>query len=470
MKSGQTNPSLLSSSLILPLVVGIIFLNVGATIYGAHWLRPAADDYCFAWIVGAHGIVGSVVDSWTTLNGYITSIFLASMWVGWPLAHLPFSLASAVPFLAAALSMGIAVYCLVSHFMKFGHWHRVVIPVGIAFLWWVFLWASDAFNGIVIQLSSFSVRETLLLTKGLTHWQALNGVYVVQLGMMLVSLSIALHYCPPKSAYRLVCLMILGLLIGMMGPTLAFSIIVFLGAHLLYAYLQPKRDFIFSKFELLGLNFSILGSFLVSQFLSPGNQKRQALIDNHFDLSIMNLLDLVDTAFRFSIKFWVSSYFSLGSIIIFLLVAGLTYLYSPFFLRNKKQEIFSIGFIFATFALLQIFVNRSAEFFAYQGYWHFISAIACIFISLIFFGISAGKFLIEVDQQKKSRLVIGFIVVITCLMGTSSNVAMIKSMYERQSRWSGGPAPSEGIADIEEQWIRGCWQHLNTLRTVQLER
>lgn len=122
------------------------------------------------------------------------------------------------------------------------------------------------------------------------------------------------------------------------------------------------------------------------------------------------------------------------------------------------------------FSLLQIFINRAAEFFAYQGYWHFISPIDCIFISICCIGVWAGAFIYQSEGRIKFATAITFALLLASLMGTSANLYMIKSIYQRQALWSCGPAPTPGVTDIDVEWIRGCWKELNKLRPTQIER
>ena len=196
---------------------------------------------------------------------------------------------------------------------------------------------------------------------------------------------------------------------------------------------------------------------LITQFLSPGNIHRQTMVGTSFALSSIQFIDLMDTSFRFAIRLWFSGYLSSGSILIFVLSLGLSYFYSNSESISKIKPIRDLAYLFGLFAFLQIFINCAAEFFVYQAYWHFISSIACIFISICFMGVWAGAFIYHVDSQTKYSVVIKFLLVFATLMGTSVNIHMVKSFYQRQALWSSGPAPSPGVTDIDVQWVRGCW-------------
>jgi hypothetical protein len=470
MKSNINSHPVFSKSIILPFVIGLILLNFVLTVYSAHWLRPAADDYCFAWITGERGIVESVINSWNTINGYVFSNFNASIWVGWPLAHLPLSLASLIPFILAAIGIGLVVLSFSFPLFQGRFLSRIIAISGVAFLWWVFLWAPETFNGFIFQPNTFSVGEIFAFAHGLTHWQTNNGQYLMQLVILLLG-AFALHqYVLVNSLLRILMLAFLGMLAGMTGPTLAASIIAFFGVNYLYALLRKINPLVFSKAEVMVLLLTCLAGLFISQMLSPGNQIRMQLLGTSFNFSPTELLDLFNVSYKFSIQLWFNSYFSMGSALVFTLVCGISYLYFPKDDVNKTSRFFKIAFYFSIFALLQIFINRSAEYFAYRAYWHFISALTCIYISILFFGIFSGMKLAQGDPEKKLTLIVNALLIVCALMATSVNIFIIQSIYQRQALWSGAPAPTPHVRDIEENWVRGCWNQLNAIRPTHLQR
>lgn len=455
---------------VLLCVLTLISLNFLLTLYSSHWLRPAADDYCLAWIAGKSGVIGSTIGSWNTVNGYLVSVFSASIWVGWPLAHLPLSLASLIPFVAAALGLGLFVACLCSKFLGLGKVKVIFFCMLIAFCWWIFLWAPEAYDGLIFTTNSFQMRETFLLAYGLTHWQTSNGLYILQLVTVLLGLWIVVNFCPKQKWKRYFLYTFLGLISGMTGPTLAASIILFSVAVLISWRINNFKNSYVLESELFCFIFASLIGLLVTQFLSPGNYQRQAMVGTSFELSPMQFIDLIDISFRFAIRLWFSGYISLGALLVFILCLGISFFYSNEEAAEKIKPIRDLGFLFGLFSLLQIFINRAAEFFAYQGYWHFISPIACIFISICCIGVWAGVFIYQSEGRIKFATAITFALLLASLMGTSANLYMVKSIYQRQALWSGGPAPTPGVTDIDVEWVRGCWKELNKLRPTQIER
>lgn len=459
-----------SKGMVLPFILVLIGFNFLLTLYSSHWLRPAADDYCLAWIAGKSGVIGSTIGSWNTVNGYLVSVFSASIWVGWPLAHLPLSIASLIPFMAAALGLGLFIACLLSTFLGLGKVKIILSSMIIAFCWWIFLWAPEAYDGLIFTTNSFQMRETFLLAYGLTHWQTSNGLYVLQLVTVLLGLWGVVYFNPKQKAIRYCSYLFLGLISGMTGPTLAASIILFTFAILIYwriSHVKNGNDF---QSELYFFVFAALAGLLITQFLSPGNYQRQAMVGTSFVLSPMQLIELIDVSFRFTVRLWFSGYLSLGALLTFILSFGVSFFYINAETADKIKPIRDFGFLFGLFAFLQIFINRAAEFFAYQGYWHFISPIVCIFISICFLGVWAGAFIGQSEGRFNFSTAIKFSLVLVTLMGTSANLYMVKSIYQRQALWSGGAAPTPGVTDIDVKWVRGCWVELNKLRPTQIER
>lgn len=469
----MTNPkdqqtTLQNHGLILMVLV-LVVLNVLAVIWSSHWLRPAADDYCFAWITGQSGVLGSVIGSWNAINGYLTSIFYASLWVGWPLAYLPLSLASALPFILAALGIGLAIYYFIRLSVTINLMQATCILFLSAFLWWGFLWLGESFKFFIDKPSTFLDLQAVDMSLGLTHWQTLNGQHILQLVTVLIGVSIAIRNFSSKSSVYIFGIFLLGIFSGMTGPTLAASIIVFAICYLLYIWKDPLYSISRVRLSLSIFIFSTLLGLLFTQFLSPGIKNRQAMLGTKFEVSIAGIANILNEAFQFGFAFWLKTYFSLGAIFVFIFITAFIFLYRESS-RLSNIKLAYIGLLFSIFALLQMIVNRASEFFAYQGYWHFVSAVTCIFISIVFFGISLGCTIAETTQLRKAKSVAFLILLLAIGAGTTSNFAMIKSFYKRQAMWSGGAAPVSGVTDIDVPWVRGCWVELNELRPTQIER
>ena len=85
----------------------ISLMTILALVYVSHKLRPGSDDYCFGWISAQYGLIGGTAHWWNSWSGYLYLMFMASLLVGLPLAHLPFGIASAIPFLFSSVLLGV---------------------------------------------------------------------------------------------------------------------------------------------------------------------------------------------------------------------------------------------------------------------------------------------------------------------------------------------------------------------------
>jgi len=459
-----------TTSLIYIAALVIIVLNVIFSIYASHWLRPAADDYCVAWTVGMSGIIDPIIGSWNNQSAYVFALLNLNVWVGWPLAYLPMSLASAIPFLITAFGLSAAITLLFSYQLKLPRLGKLLLLIVIPFIWWGFLWAPESFNGFIFENRVFAIQETYAFAHGLTHWQTNNGNYVMQLVTLFLLGYATVHFLSKPSPLRLVILSILGLCAGTTGPTLASSIIIVLSAVLLVSWIQNRQNQIFSKLEYLGFWFACIAGLVLTQYVAPGSHKRMKMAGTSFERTALDYIDILDTAWKFAIKLWINSYLTIGTFFAFLIVSGLCYCYHHYLTPTHKARFIKIGVFFAIFALLQMFINRASEFFAYRAYWHYISALVCIFVSIIFLSAAVGMQLAHKDIKRVLNPWIATTLLLATLIGTSTNLYMAHSIYQRQGLWTGAPAPTPHVSDIDIDWIKGCWQGLNKLRPTQLPR
>jgi hypothetical protein len=101
-------------------------------------------------------------------------------------------------------------------------------------------------------------------------------------------------------------------------------------------------------------------------------------------------------------------------------------------------------------------------FFTYHSYWHFAVATVSAYFSIFFAGLALGLFITLKFTNKHGVLVILF--AFTMLFSTYVNFHAIGGIFEREPRWRIGPAPTRAVADIEELWIKNCFNSLNKHR------
>ena len=85
-------------------ISGVAVSMVAFVIWTSRLLRPLADDYEIAVAANA-GLIGSITGFWQSWSGAVTSTLSLTLFVGLPLRHLPWSVASAIPFLSSAILM-----------------------------------------------------------------------------------------------------------------------------------------------------------------------------------------------------------------------------------------------------------------------------------------------------------------------------------------------------------------------------
>lgn len=363
----------------------------------------------------------------------------------------------------------------IDHLMYFSYFFTTagtpffyLLPI-TAFLWWTFLNVTKTFSKYFLSPSNFFESQIDLMSSGLIFWQTLNGMYILQLVSILIGIAIALDKKVYGSKLFAVYLILLGTFSGMTGPTLALSILVLILFFAIVYCLCASRTSIIFYLHCLIYCFSTSAGLFLSLFLSPGNKNRQSILGADYNFSALNFINIINDAFQFGLILWLKCYLAIGAIFVFIFITSFIATHSKL-LQISSFKLVITGLLFSLFALLQMVINRASEYFAYQGYWHFVSALSCIFLSLIFFGTALG---LGIAQKLPIKRVQSFNV--AALFGllaiaSFSNYSVIESIFERHVRWSGGAAPILGVTDIEEEWVRNCWIGLNETRSSQITR
>lgn len=451
--------------------MGITLLTILALIYASHKLRPGSDDYCFGWITAEHGLIGGVAHWWNIWNGYVFSMFMGNLLVGLPLAQLPFGVASAIPFLFASFLLGISIIALAPKvFAKI--FDRVFIFCLVVFLWWVFLWAPESFGLALLKNPPIASNENMLMAQGLAHWQTLNGIYVCVILVVLMAWGFLWSRAEQSNPLLYVLFILLGLLTGLANITLAVSVVAFAIFIWLVTFIFQISISRTRLFQCICFVSAVIVSLLLSHFLSPGAQLRKEMLGSSFQMSAFGIVNLVYFVSSFSFKLWFLSYFNVGALLTVFIAASYVFLCPGFISAQQVEKLVKLGVGLGIFALIQILVNRLSEAFVYVAYWHYVSALVCIFISLVFFGLAIGRLLrVKVDSQAYQMLAAACLTG-SLLVGVSSAIFMVEAIYLRETSWALGAAPTEGVTDIEDPkgWQMNCWNHLNELRPAAITR
>ncbi len=263
-----------------------------------------------------------------------------------------------------------------------------------------------------------------------------------------------------------------GVLAGFSGTALsvsviAFSALVFIGLQL--TNLHSRKSW---KHYWLALGINTTIGLWICHVYSPGNHLREQAIGVHFDFSITEMVGILFTSLLQGFRKWVKFYFNLGGISLFVLICGFSYQMAKLnFFFGKSKELW-FGLALAFFALLQCCVSRLADQLTYIAYWHYISALVCVFLSIYFLASYSGCWLHRKIQNRyidslSMTLLIGLII-----LGAYGNSLMAGEMRLREKVWAHGPANLEGVSDIEDPagWQMDCWKKLDAYRDIKTIR
>jgi len=450
--------------------LGLILLGLIVWIaWQSQYLRPSGDDYCFGEVVANYGLYGGVVHWWNTWSGFLYMMFSGNLFVGLPLAFLPIEVASAAPFLAAAFGMA-ATFLFMQKRSSDHNFFNLFLVLIIIFCWWTFLWASPLLrprNYLLIQFAN-----------GLTHWQTLNGQYILVLEVLLLGFA-SIHLLFLRNllsfASRAIWTALLGILAGSVGTTLSLSILIvsiiaiFFGlTPLIFPRLRALCRGGVSKINMqfFGILFTFtLLSMLICHLAAPGTFIRAQAINPNYSLSIDRILHVTSVTLFDGFRAWRQQSFNYGTLIVLALVSGAYFLGHKACWISSHRNSFKWTALFLTcFALLQCFINRLSEEFTYQAYWHYTSALVCTFLSVSFFGAYLGSRLAAMNIKYLVKIIFIIIFIISVGLGITANLLMVKVIHERHVIWSVGPAPLEGISDIDgpSGWQMDCWKKLNS--------
>ena len=426
---------------------------IANVIWQSRLLRPIADDYCLAAAAG-NGVLESTFYYFNTWSGSLVPTVFSVALVGLPAVNLKLSLAAAIPFLLTSAVVGLTVTFIASQSFNLNknsklHFFLIAGPI-FTTLWWSYWWVPGM------------VGEARNLEFGITHWQNLNSAWVMPT-MLFLGIYIYLHYKEINLLPKFIALALLGILVGLSGPRFAFAFILIL-VFLFFFYFYNKNNIRFDNIFLL----YIVLIFALIDLHSPGTQTRIQQIEGFRQLEQITIPSLFAWTFPTVIFDWWSGFFNFGSLTVFLIAASLGYFFNKSYKNLDKKIMFDISYGLLIFSLLLTFSNRIAQAFAYSAWWHLVAPHSVIFLFVASFGFYIGLEYVSSPFNKLNSFA-PIILVLVYLLNFSASINMIGTMQERFPRWAAGPAPVAGMADINEGWVKACWDDLRTKR-VDLPR
>jgi hypothetical protein len=443
---------------LLMALFGVIFFYV---VFESHHLRPSGDDYCYGAVTAEYGLFGGVVEWWNTWSGFAFAMFSANLLIGLPLAYLPFEFASSITFILSALGMGLTIWCIYRSALPSTPFPSSAI-IFLAVCWWTFIWVSPALHGNIHK--DFA--------NGLTFWQSLNGQYAIPFQFLIGIL--VLNWPKEKSCLQIQLLLIaplIGVLSGTAGTAISTTFIV-AGAGLgCWTYFKNKR-FNRAVYFWVILCATALIAAAACHLFSPGSVGRAQILDPNLNLSIERVLSITEETVWGGSKIWLKIYFGLGGLTVTFLATLFSYAYTKTKGICYSKRVLLLAFWLGAFAYLQCLINRFSEEFTYQGYWHYLDATICGFISIIFIGFWIGSYLADCKFQGIYKVLMLVIFGAAISASIKANLFMVERMQWRSQEWAVGPSEIDGISDIGSAggFELDCWNRLNKLRPSILIR
>ena len=459
---------LLNSRALMQVVVGLLwistFLVVSYVVWTSRLLRPIADDYWIA-VSAQDGLLEGVITWWQEWSGAVSTMTSNVLFVGLPLLHLPWSLASAVPFLCA---MFLAVFATTWIFVQAIPKHperrgfviaSLLFPI-LAVVWWGYWWLP--------ALQAGDSDDTYRLALGVTHWQSLNAGYVIPI-VLLIWLWLVLETRHGVKFRRIWAIyLLLGILAGFNGPTFAgaafLTIVVLAVASGLGSQKAVRARGWCWVMTLLGILFGALASYF-----SPGSQYRTTYLANP-DLNAVLISQWLTQAVPGGVSDWIRAAINPGAIVLLVVIVGYTAILVHLGFRPNARLLLTVGFALLGFALIASLVNRFAQFFAYQAFWHLTGPQTIAWLGLTAIAMGIGAYVAINVQQAQTRPVAVLGCAIGLLLFVSSITLMTQTILTRSVQWESGPAPLSGIEDIENSsgWVMAEWIKLRSLRDAPL--
>lgn len=422
-------------------------------------LRPLADDYCFA-AAGTDGFLAAFGHWFTSWVGDVFQLGFTVALVGQPLADLPANAASAIPFLATAISVVILLVVLLGSIATSVRRSLVLLWVTliplILILWWSFWW-------VPMTIENLHGGPSWLLATSVLHWQVVNVQYSLVPAIVMIAYVILSERRFRRPWVRLVLFALTGLVCGTSGLVFAMGSLVFIVT--LHAYIAIRERRFELRQHLSALVFLVAGAlgFLIA-YLAPGARVRADTLQDIRPLQSVSPWSLTDWVLPDAVYTWVKGVVHPGTLVSVLVavLAGLVLHRLGF--RLDVFRLFRLG---AGILVLSVFVSlaaRAGEAFSYIAFWHEVTTRTLIFVASILIGIGLGQLASE-RAPHWATLVVVSTAALALAAGLGSLLTMQQEMVARLETWSVGAAPSSGN-DIESGWVRECWDRWGDVRDL----
>lgn len=423
---------------------------VAGVVHTASLLRPIADDYCHA-AVGLEGYLASLGIWYLTWIGDLFQVSVTGLLVGQTIVHVPLTVASLIPFLLSGASVSAVAIVgarLSSTVPRRSRVLAVALASPIAMLaWWGSWWLPAIVDPNPVGISA-------QLASSVTHWQVVNVQYTLVPAVLMIAWVLIQFRSWPHAWIRPAALGLLGFLAGTGGLVFGVAAVTFAGVTPLVQLAltgQVSRGRIrdHAVFIATGL------AGLVVALLSPGVANRAIELQPGLPAGPSSPLGMFGWIFPTAILQWVDAFVTVGVLSVVLIAAGTAVLLSRIGVGLAARPLVGAAGSFAMFALIVAIAARAGEAFSYVAHWHEVTTRTVVFVAAALMGLALGTRLAAAGRTIAVPTILASGVVALAVLG--SLVVMRADVVQRLEAWERGPAPTISTADIETEWVRGCW-------------
>lgn len=437
------------------------FISTAAFIvWTSRLLRPIADDYG-AGVLASKGFFYSVGYSWTNWSGAVIESVVGTLLVGLPLAWFPWPFASSLSFLIAAVLMVIiGVRMQTLHYRPSDNYWSLKFSLTLfaaLFASWCSFWWLPV-PSVPVESESYAIALAA------TNWQAVVTKYatstaIVVLVWMVIQARLIEYRKPQAPMYLL-----LGVLNGLNHQVLSASSTAFIILWLTISFIRRKSFGNQTRVPMVLMALASMIGMVVS-YLSPGSRNRMESLQTP-SMGKDLLTRLVSDALPRGLSDWFFASVSWSSLLVFIVVGGVTYLFSPHCELAKARSMAFMGCGLSVFALIYSLASRAGQLFSYEAFWHLIGPRSVVWLSVVALATSLGMFLAcRFDSSLVKGVIIASLAIGTYFVVNSVDL-MNRQIIDRSEQWEVGPAPMYDTSDINDPSgpFLPAWVELSKLR------
>jgi hypothetical protein len=426
-------------------------------------LRPLADDYCHG-AKATLGYVGSLAAWFQTWIGDLFQLSITALLVGQPLAHLPFSLASAIPFLVTLLVVGLAAFVAIAGAPVGVRGDRILflaLAVPILMITWLGFWWVPA------TIEPSQSTDPWLLAAAMTDWQTVVVQYAL-VPALLIGAAILLTFRRGQRPWvRVVLFGLLGLASGLGGlvfgvASLAVVPLLLVGRIIHDRAVSTARVVETSAFTVL------CAAGIAIAYFAPGSGVRNAsLLGVRPFGEEVTLGELVRWVLPQGVIQGVGMLVGAGTIVAFLVGVSIALAGKKLGVVGDPAVIASVGLGLVFFSLVIAVASRAADGFSYEAFWHEVVPRTVIFLGVSALGAAVGTWLGRYPHGagRMAQVVALAAGAVVALAVIGSLLVMQSHVQDRLAQWSVGAAPSSSL-DLETKWVQDCWATIEDFRPV----